>query len=235
MAWEEARFAVYFAPRRETALWRFGTRWLGRDAATGHALERLALDGLALARLEAITAEPARYGWHATLKAPFRLAPERTLGDLVAHAMAFAAARLPFEIPALELGQLDGFLALMPTAAPALLAGLGEDCVRSFDGFRAPPTEAELAERRGRPLTAGQEALLARWGYPYVMGEFRFHMTLTRRLEAAERARVAVALERHVAPFARRPVPVDAVSLFVQPGAGQPFRELRRFPFEGAG
>jgi putative phosphonate metabolism protein len=229
-----ARFAIYFAPRGDSLLARFGEGWLGRRAATGETAPRLPLDGFPAERLAALTAEPARYGWHATLKPPFRLRAGTSPGELAALAMGFAAARLPFEIPALELASLDGFLALVPRETPPLLTGLAEDCVRAFDGFRAPPPAEELARRRAHPLTPRQEVLLARWGYPYVMEEFRFHMTLTTRLAAAERGRVAAALEPRVAPFARRPVAVDAVTLFVEPGPGQPFREVRRFPFDGA-
>ena len=34
-------------------------------------------------------------------------------------------------------------------------------------------------------LTDRQEALLTQWGYPYVMEEFRFHITLTGALDPA--------------------------------------------------
>ena len=235
MNFPEARFAIYFAPRKWSALGRFGRAWLGRDATTGEAIERLALPGFTAAKLAALTAEPARYGWHATLKAPFRLARCTTLGELVAYTMGFAAARLPFEIPALELAGLGGFLALVPRSTPPLLAGLAEDCVRAFDGFRARPDKAVQSSRGLRPLSPRQRALFARWGYPYVMEEFRFHMTLTARLAAEERARLKRALEPRLARLLARAVAVDAVSIFVEPGRGEPFRELRRFPFEAAG
>jgi len=229
-----ARFALYFTPRRSSPLARFGRSWLGRDSASGLAVPQPALDGIPPERLTAITAEPRRYGWHATLKAPFRLASGMGLGDLVAHAMVFAAARLPFEIPALELAALDGFLALVPREPPTLLAGLAEDCVRAFDAFRAKPGPGAPPRQPPRPLSLRQSALLERWGYPYVMEEFRFHMTLTERLAEEERRRVAAALGPRLARLLGRPVPVDAVTLFVEPEPGQPFRELRRFPFEGA-
>jgi putative phosphonate metabolism protein len=229
-----ARFAIYFTPRPSNLLARFGHRWLGRDAATGLPLERPALDGFSPERLAAVTAEPARYGWHATLKPPFHLAAGETPGRLVAHLMAFAAARLPFEIPALRLAALDGFLALVPSDTPPLLAGLAEDCVRAFEPFRRPLTDEELTRRRALSLSLRQDALLARWGYPYVMEEFRFHMTLTGWLETEERARLARVLEPVLAPLLRYPVAVDGVTLFVQPAPDEPFRQVRRFPFEGA-
>ncbi|MGO8865457.1 MAG: DUF1045 domain-containing protein [Alphaproteobacteria bacterium] len=235
MNFPQARFAIYFTPRRWSALGRFGRAWLGRDAVTGEAVERLVLPGFAAAELAALTAEPARYGWHATLKAPFRLARGTTLGELVAYTMGFAAARLPFEIQGMELASLGGFLALVPSSTPPLLAGLAEDCVRAFDGFRARPDKAVPSRRGLPPLSPRQQALSARWGYPYVMEEFRFHMTLTVPLAAEERARLKRALEPRLARLLARPVAVDAVSIFVEPGPGEPFRELRRFPFEAAG
>ena len=235
MNFPEARFAIYFAPRRWSALARFGRAWLGRDALTGEAVKRLSVPGFSEAELAALTAEPARYGWHATLKPPFRLAEGTTLGELVAYTMGFAAARLPFEIPALELGSLGGFLAFVPSSPPPLLSCLAEDCVRAFDGFRARPEKAASARRGLRPLSPRQQALFARWGYAYVMEEFRFHMTLTARLGAEERARLKRALEPRLGRLLARPVAVDAVSIFVEPGPAEPFRELRRFPFEAAG
>lgn len=235
LALENARFAISFTPRRWSALARFGRAWLGRDAATGEAVERLALPGFAAAELAALTAEPARYGWHATLKPPFRLAAGATPGELVAYAMAFAAARLPFEIPALELVSLGGCLALVPSAVPPLLAGLAEDCVRVFDLFRATSGGAELVPHASIRLPPRQRTHPRHWGYPYVMDEFRFHITLTTRLAAEEQARVKAALAPRIEHLLGRALAVDAVSIFVEPGPGEAFRELRRFAFEAAG
>ena len=235
MTHETARFAIYFTPRKRSALRNFGERWLGRDAASGAAVERLALAGVPQQRLAALVAEPARYGWHATLKAPFRLAPGRSAGELAAFLMAFAAQRLPFEAPPLALGSLRGFLALLPRSQPPLLSGLAEDCVRAFEEFRAKPGRSASAAPELAALTPAQEAMRKRWGYPYVMREFRFHLTLTARLDAGELAELVESLAPLVAPYCRHAVPIDGVSLFVEPAPGEPFRELRRFPFEGAG
>lgn len=231
---DEARFAIYFAPRPESALGRFGSAWLGRDSARGQPVPRPVVEGFSAARLAALTAEPARYGWHATLKPPFRLASGQRLDRLLAQLAAYAGARPAFEIPGLRLGSLGGFLALLPSAVPPPLTSLAQDCARAFDAFRAPASPDKVARRRGGGLTARQEALLARWGYPYVLEEFRFHLTLTARLEAAERRRLAAALAPLVAPLCRAPVPIDAVSLFAQEEQDAVFREHRRFPFAGA-
>ena len=231
----DARFAVSFAPRRWSALGRFGRSWLGRDAATGEAVERFHLPGFTAAELAPLTAGPARCGWHAALKPPFRLAAGTTPGDLVAFAMSFAAARLPFEIPGLALEASEGSLALVPSAVPPLLAGLAEDCVRVFEPFRAPAEKPELARARRARLSPRQTSLLERWGHPFVMEEFRFRMTLARPLREAEGERMKAALERPLERLLRRAVAVDAVVIFVEPAPGEAFRELRRIPFAGAG
>ena len=67
------RYAIYFAPRPRRALARFGAAWLGWDAEAGADRDGPELAGLPRPRAE-IVATPRRYGFHATLKAPFRLA-----------------------------------------------------------------------------------------------------------------------------------------------------------------
>ena len=222
MTFEDARYAISFAPRKWSALWRFGRAWLGRDAATGEAVARLALADFSQAELAALTAEPARHAWRAALTAPFCLKAGTTPGELVAHTMSFAAARLPFEIPALALASIDGALALVPRAAPALLAGLGVDCVRAFAPFREWPDENGCSSRAGRGRARASE-------------NTSFRLPLTGPLAAAERARVEAALGPRLHHLLARPVAVDAVSVFVALGPRQPFRELRRCAFAGAG
>ena len=106
--------------------------------------------------------------------------------------------------------------------------------VDQLDAFRAPPSDAELAKRRRAGLTPRQEALLKRWGYPYVMEEFRFHMTLTGRLGGEERAVVGNILQEVSAPLLRDALRIDAVSLFQQPGRSAPFRIVGRYRLTGA-
>ncbi|HEX9463788.1 MAG TPA: DUF1045 domain-containing protein [Alphaproteobacteria bacterium] len=225
------RYALYYAPRPDEALARFAASWLGRDPERDGAVVQPLVGGLASARLAEITAEPRRYGFHGTLKPPFDLAPSATLERLLADAAAFASQRRPIELPRLTLKAIGGFLALVPDHHPALDA-LAADCVSDFDAFRAPPDPADVARRRQAGLSARQDELLARWGYPYVMDEFRFHLTLTGSLEAPERAVVERVLEPLVAPFSAAPLPVRDLVLFVQDSRDRPFRILARFPFQ---
>src|SRR5229473_1465217 len=160
---EAGRYAIYFSPEDATALGRFGRQWLGGADA------RAAVPGFSLDRLAEITAEPRRYGFHATLKPPFALAAGSSARELAASMVSFATAQAGFPAPPLALASIAGFWALIPSQPCPALDRLAADCVRHFDAFRAPPSADELAKRRRAGLTAAQEALLARWGYPYVM------------------------------------------------------------------
>jgi putative phosphonate metabolism protein len=224
------RYALYFAPRPETALAQFGARWLGWDVDRGAAVEALETAGLPRAIHGAVTEEPRHYGFHATLKAPFRLAEGATESDLVGMAASFAAGRTALTAAPLRFGPLATFLAFTPSEWSPPLHDLAADCVADFDAFRAPPTEAELAKRRKAGLSAAQESLLARWGYPYVMAEFRFHLTLTGPLENELRARVGEALQPRVGPLLTEPLAIDDLTLCVEPTPTAGFRVLRRFP-----
>lgn len=227
------RYAVYFAPSRAHPLWAAGCSLLGRDPETGEDVAQPALAGLSPDRLRVITAEPRRYGWHATLKPPFALADGTDERSLDAALTRFAASRGAFAMPPLVVAPLSGFLALVPDTRSPALEALAADCVRAFDHFRRPPSTDEFARRRTSSLDAEEERNLARWGYPYVMERFRFHMTLTARLEAEERAHAATALARHLADTLAAPLAADAVALFGEPEPGAPFALLRRFPFAG--
>ena len=227
----DSRYAIYLAPSPDSALHATASRLLGRDAHSGHKLPSPSLDGIAPARWTEITADARSYGFHGTLKPPFRLAAGTDRARLESALAPFAAARAPFEGPPLILRAISGFLALVPERPDPRIDQLAADCVRDFDRFRAPAGEAELARRRKAGLSAQQEEYLLRWGYPYVMEEFRLHFTFTCRLDETERVRVATALRPHVERFAAEPLCVDALVLFEQPEAGAPFRIVSRFPF----
>ena len=227
------RYAIYWAPPSADPLGRFGAEWLGRDAETNEGVAQPRVAGVSPDELARLTAEARRYGFHATLKPPFALAPGRSEDDLLAAVAAFTRRRAKVLLPGLALVSLDGFLALTPADRSPALEALAEDCVRAFETFRAPPSEAELARRRAAGLTLRQEELLKRWGYPYVLDEFRFHLTLTGRLDADQRRRLEPELARRVAVFAG-PLAIDAVSVFREAAPGAPFSVVARLGLESA-
>lgn len=221
-----ARFALYWAPDLDDPLHAAGSHWLGRDAETGALLPQPDIPGIA-----ELTADARQYGLHATLKPPFRLAC--SFAELRAAVAAFAATQPPCALPPLAMTDLDGFLALCPTAPSPALHALCDAAVAALDPCRAPPDAAELARRRAAGLTPRQKALLDRWGYPYVFEEWRFHVTLTRRLTAVEQSRVrpaAVALLGDAAGAARV---AGSLTLFAQPRLDAPFLVAERFALGG--
>jgi ribose 1,5-bisphosphokinase len=202
-----ARYALYYTPAPHSAWARFGADWLAQpDPRLDH---------------------PRRYGFHATFKAPFRLRPGAKLEDLIGELEAFARARQVFSVPELERQRLDDFLALVPAQPDPRLDALAAQCVKQFDRWRAPLDALELDRRRREPLTQRQEALLARWGYPHVLEEYRFHLSLTGPLRGAP--------EPAAPALPDEPLDVDAVSLCEECAPGATFRVLHRAPFARRG
>jgi len=223
------RSAIYFAPPPGSALEAFGCGWLGR-ALDGTPLAQPSVPGIDPGRLLEITRSPRHYGFHGTLKAPFALADGKSPDALDEAVGAFTRSRAAFDI-ALKVGSLGGFIALVPPAASPALDALAADCVEAFDGFRAPLDEAEIARRQASGLTPRQDRHLLRYGYPYVLDDYRFHMTLTERLQAPERDRVLAILAERAARICAAPLRVDAIAIFEQPSREVPFTLRRRFAF----
>ena len=228
------RYAIYFAPSEASTLWTAGSQWLGRDAARAVKLAQPAVPDVDAERLSALTRAPARYGFHATLKAPFRLAEGASAAGLCDALQAFVRERRPFPLPPLQVASLSGFLALLPTSRSEALHGLADDCVTVFDRFRRPAQPEELARRRSAGLSERHDTLLVRFGYPYVLDEFRFHLTLTETLQARERAILKPWLEQYFAAALREPGIVSDLCLFVQERPDAPFCIFQRFPLSPA-
>jgi len=246
-ALQPARYAIYAAPSADSALWRFGSAVLGYDAETGDDVTQLVPPGIDPARFRALTSDPRLYGFHGTIKAPFRLAPGVSEADLLAAFARFSAGRYRFTLAPLVLRAVGrqpregAFIALVEREPAPALAALERATVEAFEPLRAPLTEAEVKKRRPEKLSAQQRGYLDRYGYPYVFEEFRFHMTLTNRVPEAEveavMAGLATLYEEAVPPV---PVAIDQLALFKQePGIredGEParFRIMARQAFEQA-
>ncbi len=227
------RYAIYYAPEDSSELHRIGSRWLGYDAASGAECTPDLPASLSAEAWRAATEEPRRYGLHGTLKPPFRLAAGASEAGLIAMLSVFAAGREPIPLPPPRLARIGRFLALVPDEKNEALATFAADCVTRFDEFRAPPPDAETARRRAAGLSLRQEDMLLRWGYPYVMEEFRFHVTLTGPLAESDTRRFRKALDALMAPALREPLGVSSLCLFVQPAQESRFRILRRFVLGG--
>ncbi len=224
----QARVALYYAPAADDPLWQAGTAWLGRDPASGAGCSQPPVAGLA-----AITAEARRYGFHATLKPPMRLRAGLGWADLRSAAAEIAAAVPVFTLPRLEVADLDGFLALRETTPCPPLQALADLSVAIADPLRAPPDRDELARRRASVRSPAQAANLVRWGYAHVFTAWFFHMTLTRRLDDAERARLQPQAEAYFAPALTVRRLVADIALFVQPDAAADFILTERFTLRG--
>lgn len=229
-----ARAAVYYTPLPDDPLFAKAATWLGRDPESDAPVGQPNLpDQPDLADIAAVTEEPRLYGFHATLKPPMRLAAGRQWFDVLEAAKALASRTAPFALPALAVSDVFGFLALRETVHCPPLQALADACVADLDPFRAPPSEAELGRRRRASLTPQQDAMLQRWGYPYVFETWFFHMTLTRRLNAAEKALYQPAAEQYFAPMLGIPRHVTDICLFVQPAPGEPFVIAERLRLRG--
>jgi putative phosphonate metabolism protein len=218
------RYAIYFTPQPGSALDRFGAELLGYDATSG---EDLAFpDGILQLAPDwrDLTRDPRKYGFHATLKAPHALAPGKTEAELLAACKAFA--RTPRPIPVIKpvVGSISGFIAVIPAQPSAELERLAADCVSEFDAFRAPLSADDRARRNPSTLTPRQRDYLDRWGYPYVMQDFRFHMTLTGRLTIERHGAVLTMLKDRFSALDLETLAIDRIALFRQDDAESRFR-----------
>jgi putative phosphonate metabolism protein len=215
------RYAIYFTPPPDHPLTQTGQLWLGRDAFTGTSIVQPILDGISPEIMARRTAFSRRYGFHGTIVAPFRLADEATEADLLVELEAFCSGMRQFELPDLRVDTMGNFIALTPLADIQTLQQLGDAAVARFSRYRAPLSDEEIKRRRSTPLTPRQNALLERWGYPYVMEEFRFHMTLAGPLAAEEQGAFHAAAGRFFASSLRTPVEFGGLALFaeLEPGA----------------
>ena len=225
----DPRYAIYFVPAPDTALYRFGAAALGYDCFTGAdiaPLDALPVDAGAWREL---TREPRRYGFHATLKAPFRLAARRTEAELIGEFVEFSATidSAPAIEPAVCL--LQHFVAIVPVTVGAGLDRLAASCVEHFDCFRAPLTSADRSRRLAAHLTARQIGYVERWGYPYVFEDFRFHMTLTGALSADRQEPMLAYLQDGLAcSHGDNPIKIDRLALLRQDNPGARFVVLAR-------
>lgn len=218
------RYAIYYTPEKDDPLTRAAARWLGRDVFAGEPIAPAAVPPFSAAEISFHTAAARRYGFHATLKAPFRLAAGESEQTLVAALTEFSHRTEPILLPRVVVRRFDGFFALVPEEPPAALDAFAADVVTTFERFRAPLSQTEIDRRNPDNLTPGQLKNLHKWGYPYVFNDFRFHMTLTGRVTDEESARMQRAIDAFFGPLLAEPLEIASLALFVEPEPGAPFQ-----------
>lgn len=223
------RLAIYYTPPPETTLAVVARQWLGRDSTRLQCPDQKLPAQISPTRFREIIASPFHYGFHATLKPPFRLQSEVTIADIEDRLATFAAKRKSFILPQLKVSTMNEFVCLRPVDADEKLNEIAAEVVADFDDFRRPPSAEELSRRRAAGLSARQERLLTTWGYPYVMEEFRFHLTLTGRIKGqGERDILKEELSRRFTAEVLTNQPFSALSLFIEKD-GEPLVQMQGF------
>jgi hypothetical protein len=225
------RYAVYFVPSAESDLYRFGSAVIGYDCYCGADIPRLGDLESNVPDWGEVTREPRTYGFHATLKAPFRLVASAGERDLRAQLDRLAAQFVVAPVFTPRVSLLGRFVAIVPDRLPGLLADLANACVEEFEPLRAPLTPEERQRRVAAGLDPRQIASLDRWGYPYVFSDFRFHMTLTGALGADRggdiQARLSSLFDKATGGKA---IVVDRLALLRQHAPGDRFEVMRVAP-----
>ena len=221
------RYAVSYAPNPGGLGWLAGSHWLGRCAALLQPLPQLDIDGVAPADLARLTAAPRRLGWHAPLKAPFALAPGVDWLSLHHAVQALAHSLDPIDLPPMHVQRMGDVLVLAPAASHAANEALryaAAACVTQLQPLAAALTDADLAPHRQAGLTAQQDALLQRWGHPWVLDEFRFHLPITGSLQQVDARTQTLVLDAAQEYFADIPaLRFNSLALFAEPTPGADF------------
>ena len=225
---DSSRYGIYFCPGADTPLFGLGSRWLGRNALTGELLDPGLPDHIRHDQWTRATDSPRRYGFHATLKPPFRLAGSVTVEDLRAALRVFAEKHHSFHAPPLAVSTIGRFLALTLTAPSREFADLAGASVSEFDCFRAPASEEETAQRLRGAVSPRERENVLEWGYPYVFDTWLFHMSLTSSLHNGSISLFEPHLRKLFASACGQPLPVDSVCIFHEPHPGALFHLIDR-------
>lgn len=222
-----ARYAIFFAPERQSPWHQFGAEWLGRDEHNNSELVQPKFTGITSAEFALLTEEPRRYGFHATLKAPFRLALGVKESAAIAQLHTVARHLKPILLGPLRATTMGSFLVLVPETTPEGLNELAAACVTELDSLRAPLNEKEMARRLSAPLDARDMQLLEKYGYPYVLERYQLHFTLTGPAAPAILQRVGELVAPSIAQLnAAAALWLDRLCLFVERSPGEKFHRI---------
>ena len=224
------RFAIFHSPP-PGELFDRASSWLGWNPAKAEPRRHPDLPGLPVPVTE-LTETPRKYGFHGTLRAPFRLAEDMSLDELVQRVRNLAASLPKVELEGMVLTSEHGFLALRPIGSVEELRRVASMVVEQSNPWRAPHTADDLARRKVETLTPLQKELFHKWGYPFVMEEFHFHLTLSGKLIDPISAAVKEPLNEFIAPAVPQPYGISDLCIFAERLDGR-FEIVDRFPLLG--
>jgi Protein of unknown function (DUF1045) len=231
------RYAVYFTPRENTPWARAGSQWLGRCIYSGRPYEPPIIEGMTAAEFRALTQTPCRYGWHATLKAPFRLAVNQqavTEATLIDAIRELASSMRAFTLPRLKAGVFRNFIALRVDGDQKRINAVARTCVTSLHHFAHGLNEQDFKRMRHANLSAEQDRLLLQWGYPWVLDQFQFHMSLSGSIDGLDLETRWALLNAARTHFSiQENCRVDQICLFCEPAPNEPFVLIERFDLLG--
>ncbi len=224
------RYAIYYVPPESDYLTRFVASWFGWDVYKSINVEYPVLSNLNY-DIKEITSTPSKYGLHATLKAPFCLAPDRTIDELRLSLLVLSHSIKQFEIPSICLRIISGFIAIVPTIQNESVNNLAKKCVEELDCFRQAKPLNNLNARRAAGLSDSEERNLLKWGYPYVLDDFRFHLTLTNKLSSKALKNVFPVLSSELQPVLNGPLVIGKICLLGESNINEKFEVIEEFSF----
>ncbi len=180
------RYAIYYAPIENPELDLFGKCWLGWDPYKGEETTKSDLSKLpSFKKFSGLVLTPKQYGFHGTIKAPFRLKNKYTYSDLENKVREISKQIQSFHLDKLVIKKLGNFIALTPSKN-LKVNDVSNKFVEGLDFLRDDLSEDEIKKRHPHKLSFNQKKMLFKWGYPYVFNEFKFHLTLTGKLRIEE-------------------------------------------------
>ena len=224
------RYAIYYAPIENCELDVFGKCLLGWDPYKGEEITKpypLKLPNLQ--KFSRFVLTPKQYGFHGTIKAPFRLKDGYTYNDLENKVGEISKQIHSFHLNKLIIKKLGYFIALIPTNN-LKVNEVSNKFVEGLDYLRDELSENEIKKRNPIKLTSRQKKMLFKWGYPYVFNEFKFHLTLTSKLNIEEIDDVFKSLQNILTQFNLIKINFNSVCIFGQK-SDEKFYFIKRFNF----
>ena len=223
------RYALYFSPESDSRWWHAGNQWLGRDPSAMRSLAQPCIPGLSADTQNTLTTSARRYGFHATLKAPFRLLTTTSFSELDQVLTHYCQQQSILTVPQPTVQWMGNFLALRPGIDTPDINTFAQSCVAICDHLRAPLSPKELERRRPEQLSPRQRELLTRWGYPFTEEAFRFHMTLSDNVTDQTMADALYQAARRLFDLSE-PLRIASVCVFSESSPGANFQLLKRYP-----